>query len=305
MISTPGRVTTLPDGRRMNCRELLLEALRLDPKLAQAYTNLGFNVSRTEKIFLHDGRMMNKKQLYVEALRWDPGHWSAYYNLVGFCGAKGTVKLSDDRRLNRGQLLLHALHYNLISDQQPAMASQILVKLSASLSADETLTLLDGRCLSKLQLLLAAIRLDRNRGSAFDNIFPLMHKVDYVSVHLFDGRVLNKKEICLEALRCDPALHHMYNNLGIALSSPQATIRLPDGRVMNQRQLYLEALQYAPDEDTALLNLSMTMNMSETVLLNGRRYGKIDLLKRVLTINPHEPSARMQLQMLAMFAKSK
>ncbi len=62
----------MEDGRSMNRRQLVLECLRLYPKLSLAYIHLGTLLTSLESVTLPDGRSMNKCELYLEVLRLNP-----------------------------------------------------------------------------------------------------------------------------------------------------------------------------------------------------------------------------------------
>jgi hypothetical protein len=60
------------DGRTLTNRPLYIEALRVDPKYAYAYHNLGTTLSVGETVTLPDGRTVTNRQLYIETLRPGP-----------------------------------------------------------------------------------------------------------------------------------------------------------------------------------------------------------------------------------------
>ena len=115
--------------------------------------------------------------------------------------------------------------------------------LALDLSADETVTLPDGRALKKHQLYLEVLRYNPDDDKSFFNLAICLSGNQAVVLH--DGRTLCKRQLFLEALRCDPKFAKAYHNLGVNLEAGEK-ITLLDGRTFNQHQLFLEALRYDP-----------------------------------------------------------
>ncbi len=81
-LKNENETITLPDGKAVNCKNLLCMAATLDPKNYIALTQLGHRMNAGESFTLPDGREMDNKALFMESWNLSPLYSSAYVGLA-------------------------------------------------------------------------------------------------------------------------------------------------------------------------------------------------------------------------------
>src|SRR5690348_7146738 len=106
------------------------------------------------------------------------------------------------------------------------------------LESTETVTIPDGRVMTKNDLLIESIKLDPENARAY---FRLGRRLSHnETVALSDGRTMTKRDLYLEGLKYDPTNPELYYCLGVNLVNTKTpTVTLPDGRVLSERELYI------------------------------------------------------------------
>lgn len=102
----------LADGRCLDSRELLIEAIRLGPTVSLFFDNLAGLLSEKESAVLHDGRKLSRNELFVEAIRLDPSDIYTYVNFASVLTATKIVTLHDGRSMTHVDLACEALNLN-------------------------------------------------------------------------------------------------------------------------------------------------------------------------------------------------
>ena len=144
---------TLQGGRVLTQVDLLAEAIRLRPRYADAYNNLGLSLSMEPggSVVLHDGREMTATNLFVEAIKLRPDMGAPHNNLAMELKPQESVVLSDGTPMNAKTLLVRAIS---LEPQNGYFYSN----LSDHTRSDEVVTLQNGTTLTKRQILRNAHR---------------------------------------------------------------------------------------------------------------------------------------------------
>jgi tetratricopeptide (TPR) repeat protein len=151
----------------------------------------------------------------------------------------------------------------------------------------KTITLHDGRTLTKKQLYLEAIKYNPSYSKAYNNLATCLSWNE--SIELPDGRTLTGIQLYLEAIKYDPSFLTAYKNLveRVSLITPTT---LHDGRTFTRNQLYVEIIRMDPSDATTYYKLANDMAVGETITLHdGRILTRKQLLLEAIKINPSDP----------------
>jgi hypothetical protein len=159
----------------------------------------------------------------------------------------------------------HEWSYTLLADQ---------------LCANETVTLLDGRVMTEVDLWVEALRFRAGRAVYYNCVVNAMRRGQVVRLH--DGRVLSWVGLLLESLRLEPDRGTSYTSLAIR-SFGSAT--LPDGRLMNTRELLIEGFLKDPQHWFCMIHLAHDMSPDETVTLSGVQFTRQSLFVRAISMH--------------------
>lgn len=183
----------LADGRCLGSRELLVEAIRLDPNISLFYDNLGGLMSEKDVATLYDGRKLSRNEMFVEALRLDPKDIYTYVNFASILNATKEVVI-DDRKMTYKDLACEALHID------PAFGAAyycIAAKMRDKSSEVELL----GRLWTQRQLCLEAIRHSPDMYQPYTVLARTTDPEETLALH--DGRVLNRFQLYIQAAKFD------------------------------------------------------------------------------------------------------
>eukprot|EP00759_Apiculatamorpha_spiralis_P008531 PhF_6_TR15484/c0_g1_i1/m.24084 len=157
---------TLEDGRVLDGKSLLVEAIHHKPTYSEAYSNLACLLKEGEEISLKNGDKMKQKDLLIRAIDVaSPTMFNdAAYSLVmmglGSCMRPDEIVHVRSDDMTQQDIWKAAIHL----DKTCAMA---YVKLASTIGPGEIMKLRDGRMLSKRELLLSAIQADPSCSAAY------------------------------------------------------------------------------------------------------------------------------------------
>jgi hypothetical protein len=143
---------TLRDGRKMDRRHLLLEAVRLCYPAASSLIHLGNLLMLGEVVTLPDGQVLDRIQLHLLAVRRLPNA-QTYSMLAAAVGKDGAVALGDGHVMTQRQLYFEALRL-------PGRAERLLADLAGAMNPHEVVTLPCGLQADSVQLLVESLKRD-------------------------------------------------------------------------------------------------------------------------------------------------
>ena len=180
------------DGRTLTGRELLLEAIDVDPTYSEAYCNLAVDLSTPlETVRLKDGRSMTQLELLSNAIECAPA--TTLFSNVEYAVVFGQlatlvsgVIILKGESMNVRDLCLAAIH----CDVTCAFAYLGLGKI---LTSGETVKLRDGRTLSKRELFAMAIHHADDSVAGYHALAGELGAKE--TTQLMDGRELTKEAL--------------------------------------------------------------------------------------------------------------
>lgn len=280
-------------GRSLSSRDLYLEALRANPQDHDCLPYLADCLEGDETITLPDGRSLTRRDLYLEALECDTADPHTILGALSSIPLEEAVLKDRDHYIWLLQslpnvrlkvfkdictVLFQTLNKCDRPEGPPLTSQQIhylrkvlfdpnnansLVKLGSTLLDNTaTITLFDGRVLTRRQCYLAAIAVDATCARAYIHLALTLFGTNDAEITFPDGRELTCQQLYVEALAYDPTIALAYNNLAPTLGHGEQ-LQLRDGRLLDKHQLCLEALRHDPSFAGAYLQLAQLLD-SET-----------------------------------------
>jgi tetratricopeptide (TPR) repeat protein len=194
-ITKNGTTVTLPDGRVMGQRgtfyivflvftftDLYIEAIKHDPKLSSAYSNLAISLKAPETITLN-GRQLGPKDLFQEALKLHPRDALTYSNLGACLRSNEPIQLGS-KLMTPKDLFLEAITID------PRFALGYYNLASLLRTNTEAMIMPDGGQMDRKALYLETLRLDPEETRTYRVLAGLMNPTE--TLELPDGRVVTK-----------------------------------------------------------------------------------------------------------------
>ena len=263
-----------------------------------------------------DGRSFTQHQLFLESLLYDDQFARTYNALAHTVAENGyeKVTLPNGQIATPRELCLKAVDLN------PDFSDPYR-NLRRTMADDEQIQLLNGRVLSKKQVIDESMRCDPaetyyDLGHALNSYYKtisvhgrsftkttlflesLKHDPTYrnpmhfvasslriheETIRFVDGREFDKIGLYNEILRLNPTDSLAYCNLGVIAAGTQAPVLLTDGRTLDCRELFLESLRFKPASIRAYCQLAQNLHQGECVTMaDGQSLDRVGLLLRAL-----------------------
>jgi len=237
--------TCAPDPSALPCAALVQQCYvericATDPASVSGYYFLGDTIpAGGGSVLLNDGRTLNKQELYEEAVSCDPHCGGAYNGLGDMLPPGGKITLKDGRTLTKQQLFMEAIHCkpelsHAYTQKGGRTLSHAYNGLGSTLPVNGSITLKDGRTLTKQQLFMEAIHCDPKFSHAYNGLGDALPAGGKIT--LKDGRTLTKQQLFMEAIDCDGKNSSAHNSLGATLPAG-GSITLKDGRLVGREWL--------------------------------------------------------------------
>lgn len=272
---------TLFNGAEMTDKALYRKAIELGSDHVAAYINLACAFEKEETVTLPDGRRMADGDLFLEAIKLElvgRGYWDKRgsgfdiiiedcYNLCSHYPEK--MWRSNGTRVTMRDIYLESIKFKCEEEEvDNAIKMRAYSYLADMLQEEETVTLPDGRVMTKQDLLLELLKLPGYCEFKFSIYKKLVdHLPEKETVMLPDSRTMTKRDLYLEIINLYPNesifnILSIYKSLADSLLKEE-TITLPTDRVMTKREVYMEriklalsAIQKLKDQINQLINQS-------------------------------------------------
>ena len=236
----------LPDGRALQRRELLMEALQLNIEAFQAdrrSSALCVAVGRSlngDETFAVGGRKWSARELLFRAIDMDPSNAAAYVGLSDLLGPDDTIVMEDGRCLNKHTLLGEAILRDVRCSEAYVRVGNGMVPQSYPLPVPNGTG--GKRVMSRRELYLEAIICDPHNSAAFLLLSRTLRDGEQIAVP-GGSSSMDRTDLLREAIRLDS------NNGGAYIALAEDTLSRglqsvtlpPDGCVWTVEELFQEA----------------------------------------------------------------
>ncbi len=167
------------------------------------------------------------------------------------------------------------------------------VSLSKKLKNGESVTLENGRRLTKEKLLVKAIAKNPHSSIAYYELGKATPERE--TCQLIDLRSMTQMQLFLSAIKLDPDSCPPYVALG-KIVKPGSPATLHDGRRMDQQQLFLQAQALDPNFAEAYLLLGGTLQRGGNIpLKSGETFSQQQLYLKAVTLDPNNAEGYLAL----------
>jgi tetratricopeptide (TPR) repeat protein len=309
---------TIPDGRKLSKTELYIEAIRLDPGNARAYSVLATLVGG-KFVTLHDGRELNAAELHAAALKLDPSlgylntkfYWIAALLTLGCLAATtprwwpGLVPKPTTHTFDMAHATVDGCDGHVVATkpaEQPAAMPEILpvlqpeehpavepeVKPEEQQQPENSSNLAqhDAPQPPPAPETDRCLTTAQRRTMARAYFYTAVHTKAGMSERMPDGRMLSQPMMYMEAIRLDRDFGDAYVNLAVVTLKQSPVFMADRGYHMSTADLYVEAIRVCPACGEAINNLGATLPKNGTIVVAGKEWTKEALYKRAIEVKP-------------------
>jgi hypothetical protein len=275
------------NGTTKTLRDLMTLVVSLDANIAHVYYYLGITLSDDKKrlrVYLHGsednkGRVFSRRDFFMTCLELSPTHPEANAALASILKENENEIVVNGNLYTKRQLCLNGLlaKYPLCSTN---------CDLATTMEDDESIELLDGKTVTKIDVLITATSLDPMSVRAHHMLSRAMKATGTASC-LMHGREMTLMDLGILLIKLDLKLAPAYDLIASLLKNPDDSIEDSSGRVLTKRDLYQTAISVDRKYARAYYNLAvMQSQLSHKLKLwDGRVMSQLDLYLHTIELD--------------------
>lgn len=226
-----------------------LQAISLDPTLAEAYCALGTTLRSLEKIDVGDKKGIDQRELFRIAIQLDGNLGEAYYRLGALLGAQDSVILLDGTVISKKALYLKSI------EMTPQFAPTY-VGLADMLGIENT-EVINGERMDRRALYGIAITHDETYVEAY---YKLAENISEDGQQKINGKIWTQLKLCQKIIELEKHTVIKLDNEDLGrvywmlaqdpiLADGKTTIKLSNGEQATRSQLIRKAKELGANKD--------------------------------------------------------
>lgn len=268
----------LLNGKTYTLRDVMTLVVSLDATIAYAYYCLGITLSDDKKrlrVHLHaqDGKasVFSRRDFFVTCLKLNPSHPEANAALADTLREDESEIVVGNEVFTKRQMCLNGL-----LAKHPLCSTYC--NLATTMSDNESIDLLDGKTVTKLDVLVTAASLDPKSVRA-NHMLARAMKATGTSSCVVNGREMSLIDMGILLISLNPNLAPAYDIVASILKGPDDCIEVGEGKVLTKRELYQTAISVDKQYARAYYNLAVMQSQlsHKLVLWDGRVMSQLDL----------------------------